>query len=626
MDKDAERSHFMMRRALVVGGAQTGLLGVLLGRMYYLQVIEADKYKTRADENRINMTLIAPRRGVIQDRFGVDVATNVQNFKIVLVAEQVPDLNEILGRLSKFLPLTEDDFVRIERDVKKTSRFLPVTIKENLTWKQVSEIDAHAPYLPGVSIEVGDLRYYPFAEAGAHILGYVGVPNKKEIKNSYNPLYQILDFHIGKEGLEKSYEEVLRGVAGTKKLEVNAYGRTIRELSVDESQKGKTLGLTIDMELQEFAQKRLSQEQSAAAVVMDIHNGDVYAMASHPTYNPNDFVLGLDIETWRGILANSKHPLTNKALKGRYAPGSTFKMVVLLAALEEGIIGPDFEVTCNGYMELGNHRFHCWKRGGHGPLNMVQALERSCDVYLYEVALKVGIEKIAAMAHRLGLGEKTDIDMPSESMGLIPDKEWKERAIGERWQKGETVVASIGQGYVLATPMQLAVMTSRIANGGRAVKPRLVRRIGAENFADGAELDWPSLGIKPEHLEIVRAGMTAVMEAKHGTARHAQIPEERMHMAGKTGTSQVRRISREERAKGVLKNEEQEWLLRDHALFVGYAPLDNPKFACSVIVEHGGGGSTVAAPVARDLLEKVQQRYEAFNNGTLSPVSPSEEP
>ncbi|MEX2453220.1 MAG: penicillin-binding protein 2 [Rhodospirillaceae bacterium] len=604
MYRDNSRFKTFSRRVAILGGAKVALLGLLAGRMYQLQVVESDRYKTLADENRINLRLLPPPRGRILDRYGRPVALNQENYRVTLVAEQVRDIETTLDSLSQIISLSDHERQRILRDIRRLRRFMPVTVRENLDWTDVSRIEVNAPDLPGLSIEVGQIRQYPYEEDFSHVLGYVAAVSEKDIGG--DPLLELPGFKIGKNGIERTFDQNLRGKAGNSQVEVNAVGRVIRELSRQEGQPGNDLRLTVDSDLQKYAAERMRAQRSAAAVVMDIENGDVLALSSVPGYDPNEFVTGLSTKSWRGLMADPHTPLINKAISGLYAPGSTFKMVVALAALENKLVGPDHRVFCRGHTELGNARFHCWKRHGHGWQDMTEALQNSCDVYFYDIAKRLGIDRIAAMAERLGLGEKSGIELPGEKDGLVPTRAWKRANVGVAWQQGETLISGIGQGFILTTPLQLAVMTARIASGDHAIRPRLVRD-EAEDPLHGRPR-FAALGISRQALDIVREGMNRVTNTRGGTAYAARISVEGMEMSGKTGTSQVRRISKAERDSRVLKNEERPWRERDHALFVGYAPVHRPRFAAAVIVEHGGGGSTVAAPIARDLLLETQKR------------------
>ena len=587
------------RRGVLWMGIQMSVIGVLALRMRQLQVDQSDQFRLLAEENRINIRLLAPNRGLIFDRNGVPIAINQQNYRIVMIREQAGSVDKVLDRLGQLITLTADRRARILKDMRQRSAFVPVIVAEHLTWEEFALISANAPALPGVIPEVGLTRHYPFNQTYAHMVGYVGPVSENDLAKMEDPdpLFQIPRYPIGKTGVERNVEETLRGSAGTSRIEVNAVGRIMRELSRDEGIAGKDIQLTLDTNLQEYAMKRLG-EQSASVVVMDVRNGDIMAMASAPSFDPNLFVRGISTGDWTNIRENKFHPLSNKPVSGAYPPGSTFKMVVALAALEADVIKATDTVYCPGHYDLGGRRFHCWKRGGHGRIDLVNSLKQSCDVYYYEVAKRVGIEKIAAKARQLGLGGKYALPLPAISGGLVPNKDYKRRVFDQGWLQGDTLNAGIGQGFVLASPIQLAVMTSRIASGQNVV-PRLVRTIdGVPQPSTETEV----LDIKSVDMDKVRKGMFAVVNEKRGTAFASRIDDDAMSMAGKTGTSQVRRITKEERAAGVIKNEDLPWERRDHALFVGFAPYDNPRYAITVVVEHGGGGSSVAAPIARDIM------------------------
>jgi penicillin-binding protein 2 len=545
------------------------------------------------------MRLIAPSRGQLFDRNGMALATNTQKIRVVIVREQAGDAEAMLDKLAQLIELPEHQRRRILKEVMQKPAFVPVGIAEHLSWEDFSKININMPALPGILPEVGMSRSYPHGYETAHVVGYVGRVTQRDLDRleTPDPVLQIPEFQIGKTGVEQALEDELRGEAGTRQIEVNAGGRVIRELERNEGVAGRDLHLTLDLALQKFCHQRLGQE-SAAVVMMDVATGDLLAAASTPSYDPNPFVLGISQDAYNELLKNDHRPLHNKWVSGMYPPGSTFKMVVALAALEAGVIDPNDTVYCPGSMSLGKRRFHCWRKGGHGTMNMRRSLEQSCDVYYYDTARRVGIDKIAEMANRLGLGVELDLPLTAMRAGLIPTQAWKRATKNEGWQAGDTLNSGIGQGFVLATPLQLAVMAARIASG-TGVRPRLIRA------RDGQPVPVPppaELGIDPRHLEIVRRGMFDVVNGGRGTARGSRIEDEAFQMAGKTGTSQVRNITAAERARGVFRNEDLPWERRDHALFVAFAPAEAPRFAISVVVEHGGGGSKAAAPIARDIL------------------------
>jgi len=603
MHRDPDRHKLFTRRAIVLAGGKAALLSALVGRMYYLQVVESERHATLAEENRINLRLLPPPRGRIVDRSGRPLAINSQNYRVVVVAEQTASVEDTLDALDAIIDISDGERRRVLREIGRRRSFVPVTVRDNLDWQDVARIEVNAPDLPGIAIDVGQSRHYLYDAEFAHVLGYVAAVSEDEMTG--DPLLELPGFRIGKAGIEKVYDNALRGTGGSSQVEVNALGRVIRELDRQEGQLGAEVKLTIDLDLQRLASQRL-EGQSGAAVVMDVRTGDVVALASTPGYDPNAFNRGLSSKEWRALISNPKAPLTNKAIAGQYAPGSTFKLAVAMAALEKGAITPETRFTCYGRTRLGNAQFHCWKRGGHGTLDLNGAISQSCDVYFYETAKRTGVDRITVMARRFGLGQTLGLDLPGERAGLMPTRDWKLATISTPWQMGETLIASIGQGYILATPLQLAVMTARIANGGRAVTPRLTRMV-PEGGTEAADELPPDLGLSPPHLEVVRAGMDAVVNGPRGTARGSAIREKGLEMAGKTGTSQVRRITKAEREAGVVKNEDLPWERRDHALFVGYAPVDAPRYAVAVVVEHGGSGSKAAAPVARDILLAAQK-------------------
>ncbi len=608
-NRDADRQRMFSRRAAILTGGKFALLTALVGRMYYLQVVESDRFQTLADENRINLRLLAPSRGQIVDRFGVPLAINQQNYQVLVKSENTPDISATLDRLGKLIPISPAERERILDEISRKKKFVPVLVREFLQWHDVARIEVNAPDLPGVIIDVGDRRFYPHGEVASHILGYVGAAAAKH--QTGDPLLELPGFRIGRSGVERTFDLALRGRAGSSQLEVNAVGRVIRELGRREGQTGQTLVLTVDTALQQSAMRALG-EQTGSVVVLDVDTGATMVQASTPSFDPNNFTDGLSEREWRALADDERAPLRNKAIAGEYAPGSTFKMIVALAALEAEVINENTSFFCRGSLTLGDGKFHCWKRRGHGHTDMGKGIAESCDVYFYEVARRVGVDRIAAMAKRFGLGESLDLDIPGARPGLIPTRAWKSAVIGQPWVQGETLVAAIGQGFVLATPLQLANMTARLVNGGKAVTPFVARDIMANDQLSGRpETPPPDMGLNPWHVELVRQAMVRVTTTRRGTAYRARILVPGMSMGGKTGTSQVRRITRAEREAGIIKNEQLPWKRRDHALFVGFAPIDKPRYAVAVVVEHGGGGSKVAAPIARDIMVETLKRDPA---------------
>lgn len=594
-----EVARTLNRRTLMLGGAMGAMVAVLGVRMRYLQVDQADEFKLLAEENRINISLIPPERGLIEDRNGKLIAANEQNYRVVITREAAGDADLVLRRLAGIIPMTPEELERSIEEVNALRAFVPVTVAERLSWDDFSKVALNAPALPGVVPEVGLSRRYPLDFDFAHVVGYVGPVSEKDLESleTPDPLLKIPKFQIGKIGVERWMEDTLRGRAGTKRIEVNSAGRVMRELERQEGDRGTDIRLTIDAGVQNFAQARLGEE-SGAVVVMDVTNGDIICAASSPSFDPNLFVRGISHADYNLLMENDHRPLANKAVSGAYPPGSTFKMVTALAALEAGVVTPDTRVRCPGYIEFGGRRFHCWKRAGHGSVNLERSLSESCDVFYYDIAQKVGIDKIAEMGRKLGLGQRFDIPMSAVTDGIMPDKQWKLERHKQDWRIGDTINASIGQGYVLTSPLQLSVMAARIASG-RAVMPRLVRMV---NDKEVSVAEAPSLGITAEYLAAIQQGMNKVVNGEQGTAKSSRIVEPTLAMAGKTGTSQVRNITAAEREAGVISNDDLPWDRRDHALFVGFAPVDAPRYAVAVVVEHGGGGSTAAAPIGRDVI------------------------
>jgi penicillin-binding protein 2 len=602
MRQEADRSRGFARRALFLGAAQLAVFGGLAARLYHLQVDRGTEYALLAEDNRANQRLIVPPRGRILDRRGRPLARNVPVYRIRVIRERARDLADVLRRLADLVALPPGRIDEVLAQAQARPAFVPITLRENLSWDEVTRIAIRSPELPGVELDSALLRDYPHGDVLAHVLGYVGAVSEAELKADPDPLLQQPDFRIGKNGVERSYERQLRGRAGLSRVEVNAIGREIRELDRKEGEPGTDLRLSLDLDLQRFCHARLAGELSASAVVLDVRTGAVLALASVPSFEPAAFTGRLPVGTWGELRANPRTPLVNKCVRGQYPPGSTFKLMTALAALEGGI-SPTMQVSCSGSVYLGNAQFHCWKEHGHGRLGLVQAIEQSCDVYFYELARRVGVDAIAAMAGRFGLGQPVGIDLPGEQPGLIPTTAWKKATFKEGWHKGETLVCGIGQGYVLATPLQLAVMTARLANGGLAVTPRLV---GAQAAGGEAAPDAPPppLGVAQASLDLVLRGMRDVVHGPRGTARAAALGLPGVEVGGKTGTSQVRRISKADRLAGRHKRKDIPWEERDHALFVAFAPFAAPRYAVAVVVEHGVSGAKTAAPIARDILRQ----------------------
>lgn len=598
MNRNGEKSRVVERRTLVVIAFNLLAFAVIVARLYFLQVKEADKYKMMSDENRISTRFLVPPRGLIFDRNGEIIAKNEQDFQALMVAEQTPDIAETLKTFKQIVPLTEGEEQKIRKDLKNKRRFIPIKLKDNLSWNEVSKILLHAPDLPGVEINEGLSRYYPYADIYAHVLGYVGPVSDKDKKD--NPLYMVPGFKIGKSGLERYFDYKLQGKGGTIKLEVNAYGRVMNEIERNSGEEGQSLTLTLDARLQRAAYEAFGEE-SGAAVVLNVRTGEILALVSTPSFDPNLFTNGISYKHWNALLKNERTPLVNKAVSGQYSPGSTFKVVVALAALEAGVIDLNTRFNCSGGLDVGNIRFHCWRHSGHGSLNVVEALKHSCDIFFYETAMKLGIDKIHDMAVKLGMGNVLEVGLDNEKAGIIPTKAWKKARFGTSWTQGDAANSGIGQGYVLVTPLQLATMLARVVNGGYAVQPTFIKPTEKE-LSKIKRLD-----ISTKNIEIVKRGMFEVVNGTGGTAGRARFNINGAMMGGKTGTTQVRRISMKERNSGILRDEQLPWRLRNHALFIGFTPVDNPRYSVAVIVEHGSSGSGVAAPIASKILQEALQ-------------------
>lgn len=612
---DAKSEAQITRRTAVLSLGGLGLFGVLAGRLYQLQIAEAENYLALSEENRFNYQMVLPSRGIIRDRHGEALAQNKLDYRVDVVAEQVEDMDATLMKVSEIINLSEAELARIKRDLKRTPGFVPVTIRDHVDWDRFAAINMRVHSLSGVIPTAGEGRVYPDGGVFSHTLGFVGKANASDVERDDDPLLLQPAFRIGKTGVEQSADEKLRGSAGRLRVEVNARGRVVREWPnpADAAKPGDDVWLTLDAPLQRFAAEQFGDESGGLAVV-DVLTGELRTLLSMPTYDTNLFVSGLSQADMDRLNSDERRPQYNKVLSGGYPPASTYKMAVMLAALESGRIDPRRKVFCGGKVRLGNRDFHCWRPEGHGPVDMRESLKYSCDTYYYEISQIIGVEAIANMARRLGLGQRYDLGVPGEKSGIVPDPDWKQDRLGTGWRLGDTLNASIGQGFVLSTPLQLAVMAARLANGRQAVTPTLFAGVDRESFA--------GLSIDPAHLAYVQDAMFSVCEEPGGTAfKPDSLELAGLKMAGKTGTAQVRGISRAERASGVLTNAQLPWKYRDHSVFVGYAPYNRPRFAVGCLVEHGGSGAGHAARITRAVLRKTLQRdgiREAQSTGSRS--------
>jgi len=615
--KDKSRYATFTRRSLGLGGGMAAVFAVLAGRLYQLQIRDGNQYMVEAEDNRVSERLIAPPRGRIIDRFGAELANSRRNYRVLLVSEQASEgVKAALDTIGEIILLSDQQKKKIMHDIAMNKKFVPVPVAENLSWEDFSRVNLQLPYLPGIQCDVGETRDYPYGSEMVHVLGYVASVSEQELAQSDDPLMSLPGMRIGKRGIEKAYDKQIRGRAGDSKVEVNAYGRVIRELGKDLGVPGQDVWLTLDGELQRFADQQLSGE-SAACVVMDAGTGDVLALSSTPGFDPNLFNVGVTGPQWRELTTSDYKPLLNKAISGTYPPGSTFKTAMALAAVDNEM--EDFAVTCTGSMRLGDHTFYCdaWRIGGHGHVNLTRGIQVSCDIFFYEVARRLGIDKMADAAHALGLGAPTGIELPGEQSGLIPTRAWKMKRFGVSWQQGDTLSAGIGQGYVTASPIQLCTQAARIATG-KAVSPRLTHQVGPALQPHPVPAALP---FSDKAFALVRQGMGMAVNVPGGTAYGARILQPGFEMAGKTGTAQVRRITKEERASGLKAQSQLPWAQREHALFIAFAPLDNPRYAASVVLEHGGNAHTEPqVKFARDILTFAQQR-DTLGRPTAYPVT-----
>ncbi len=616
------RDRLTTRRAFLLAGAEGALVLLLAGRMYQLQILDSGRYRLLAEKNSIALRPLAPPRGRILDRSGIPLADNRHNYNLVIVAEEAGNPRQTLAAVGRLLALERDEEQRVLRDIRRVRRFIPVVVRDNLRWEEMARVEVATPELPGVSIEEGLSRRYPLGPDAAHVLGYVGAVSKRDLDG--DPLLEMPDFRIGKSGLEKVEDGLLRGKAGTEEVEVNAYGRVVRDLARFPPRPGADLRTTLDKGAQEFAFRRSSEQPSVASLLIDAWSGGVLALASVPSFDPDLFSTGLSPANWRALSTDPKHPLVDKVIAGVYPPGSTFKPTVAVAALVAGVITPETEFFCPGYLRLGKAVFHCWKKGGHGTLALHDAIKESCDVYFYHVAMRLGMERLAATARVFGYGRPSGIGPPGEKAGLVPTPQWQKAARGIPWEQGETLISGIGQGALGVTPLQIALMVARLITGKRVV-PRLVHSASA-----GKPAAFAPLGIAPQILSFVVDAMVAVVNEPHGTGYALRIANPAFAMGGKSGTAQVHRISRYEREHDALTGTKVPWQDRDHALFVGFAPVGAPRYVCAAVVEHGGTaggeGAAAAGPIVRDILLDVQQRARAGPPEVANAGAPSSRP
>lgn len=591
-----EKSRVMTIRLLGISVVFALIGCVILGRLFYLQVLQGEKYLLLAEKNRISVRMMMPMRGLIYDRNGVKLAENAKTFQAVLIKEQSPDYKKTLNNFLKLISVEEDELARIEKELRWKRAFMPVRIKDNLTFDQMTLLQLNAPDLPGIQIEEGMMRFYPAGEGNTHVVGYVSLLTEKDVDgDTSDPRLDLPGYRIGRTGIESSQQSLLQGEPGRRQSEINAVGRTVRILDETPPRAGQDITLTIDSRLQNEALSLL-KGYAASIVVMNVQTGEILALVSAPSFDANLFTVPISVKNWNKLLHDKHRPLQNKVLSGLYSPGSLFKLIVALAGMESGIIGPQTRIRCTGKVTIGDHVFHCWKHAGHGTLTLEEALMHSCDVYFYEIAQKIGPEKIIETAAKLGFGSPIGIGLLGESSGLLPTDEWKQRRFGDAWRLGDTLNLSIGQGFLNATPLQMLTAVARIA-GGKNIQPTLLK----QNVQDNPQ----QIDFKQSYLKILRQGMINVVNKPGGTAYAVRFQKDGWRMGGKTATTQVRRISMKEREEGLKSQDELPEEYRDHAIFVAFMPTDKPKYAAIVMVEHGGGGSRTAAPIMSRLMRTI---------------------
>jgi len=642
MFKDSKQTQskttLIARRMFMLTGLKLAVFLGIVGRLFYLQISENIKYRSLSDKNRLREWKLPPQRGIIEDFFGKKIAGNTQLFQLHMTPEDVPNFEELFFRLSKLINFNERQRRSLLKKIKKRKSWEPVIISDNLTWSEFSKLNLFLHEMQGIKPVVAVTRKYSQDGSFSHLIGYVSDVSQSDLENSeFLRKVHVPGLKTGKTGLEKSLNELMVGEVGYQRYEVNAYGKRVKELKFLQGTTGKNLRTTLDMDIQKFANKSL-KDKSGSICVMDIYTGDMIAMVSSPTFDPNKFVHGITSKDWQNLLNDDKKPLINKSIVGLYPPGSTIKPIVALSALENDVVSPNTIVECKGEIELYGHKYHCWKEKGHGFLRLREAIKQSCDIYFYEVARRLGVDRLAVTANKFGLGNKVFNILNEERTGLVPTTKWKSKNIGKGWVIGETLLAGIGQGYFQTTPIQLCLMTSQLANGGYKIKPRI---IDDKNALEPVILAWkeefvyrnknksdfnttssqtadPPINIgsnlvklyrNPENVKFILDAQFGATNEPMGTSYRSRHVKSDYIFAGKTGTSQLRTITKEERELK-LKQKDLPYKRRDHALFTAFAPYKNPRYAFSVVIEHGGTGSSAAAPIAKRVIKRVIDRHQ----------------
>ena len=608
----ATKLNSLNRRMFILATAKIIILGGIVSRLFFLQVKENKKYLTLSDKNRIREWKLPPIRGEFQDYFGNTIAGNFEAYQLHIIPEEVEDFRYVIYRVKELLELSEKQFKKIVKKKNEIKPWETLIVADNLSWEKFSKINNHLYDLNGVKPVISISRDYPYKENFTHVLGYVSQANENDLLTNENIKEKFVPgLKVGKTGLEKSFEQKLIGSNSVERYEVNAYGRRISQLAFQKGDKGETIKLTIDTKIQELTNELL-KEKAGSICVMDIYTGAIIAMHSSPSFDPNSFVFGISQDEWQLIRNNPMKPLVNKSLSGNYSPGSTIKPIVALSALENEIIKPDFTVQCKGHknpLELYGQTYHCWKKEGHGFVNLREAMKQSCDTYFYEVARRLGVDRLSVTAKKFGLGQKVFKDVfDNEKKGLVPNTEWKKNALGRNWVLGETIITGIGQGFIQTTPIQLCLMTAQIANGGYKIYPKIVAN-DDNQYAD----KFTPLYKKSRNIKIVQDAMFSSTNEVRGTSYRSRLDDPKYRFAGKTGTSQVKKITERDRELD-LKTFQIPYEERDHALYVAFGPYKSPRYALSIIIEHGGSGGTVAAPLAKELFKMIIDRHEIRKN------------
>ena len=605
---NVQKINVINRRLFIITAAKILVFIGLTSRLFSLQVNQSNKYLTLSDKNRIREWKLHPVRGEFKDYFDNVIAGNNEVYQLHVIPEQVEDFRYIALRLKNILNLSEKEFKQLIKKKNEKKAWETIVVSDNLSWEQFSKVNNYLHELVGVKTVLSISRIYPFNENYTHVLGYVSQANEKDIIDNENIKEKFVPgIRVGKTGLEKSFENILLGENDIQRFEVNAYGRKISQLKYQKGSKGQNLKLTLDTEIQKLCTELL-KDKAGSICVMDIFSGDIVAMQSSPSFDPNLFLFGINQDDWQLIRNNPMKPLVNKTINGRYSPGSTIKPIVALSALENEIIDPEFTVHCKGHkhpLELYGQTYHCWKKEGHGFVNLKKGMKESCDTYFYEVARRLGVDKLSETAKKFGLGKKVFGDLfDNEKNGLVPNTTWKKNALGQNWVLGETIITGIGQGFIQTTPIQLCLMTAQIANGGYKIYPKIIF-----NEDNQYKDKYKPLFKKSKNIEIIQKAMFSSTNEIRGTSYKSRIDDPKYQFAGKTGTAQVKRITERDRELD-LKTFEIPYEERDHALYVAFGPYKNPRYATSIIIEHGGSGSSTAAPIAKKLFKLIIDRHQ----------------